>query len=239
MVRILKFQTMFSSLFTPGPFVCEGGTLSHRPGDALVFSDESQAREWAQTYLTDPKLVVPVGMHSAWEEFEQWIELGYPCGQLGMKNLEMSRKYNDESPEEVLKWHVWNQRYGDQHVAYEDYETWPDLHGVFDHLFGVRGFYSDDYSSIAVTASICASRDSNFEDFKRELDVALPYVDYIDEETGAKIIDIFDHYLSEFGNSVNLLVHKNGQWEVVGSEEHGPSDPEDVFNFIRAYRYYE
>lgn len=151
----------------------------------------------------------------------------------------LSRKYDGEGPDEVLKWRIEQYKADESSIDYEDYATWPNLYSVFKHLWGVQGYYSSDYKNKHMTFQVRVAKDSKYGEFKRELAKVLPHVTMKDDD-GNPILDVFDHYLSEHGNSVSLVITGKDKAKVVGRySEHVSGSLRDCFDYMCRERYYE
>ena len=118
--------------------------------------------------------------------------------------------------------------------------TWPQLYSISKHLWDVEGYHSDDYKEIYTTFSVYTRKDGNFEDFQRELNMVMDKVTYKDDD-GFLVMSIFDHFLSEHGNSVSLLIHPKTKQVKVSGRWHKEdfTSLEEAFNYMRRERYYE
>lgn len=83
-------------------------------------------------------------------------------------------------------------------------------------------------------------KDGNFEDFQRELNMVMDKITYKDED-GFLVMPIFDHFLSEHGNSVSLFIHPETKQVKVGGRwrKEDFSSLKEAFNYLRRERYYE
>lgn len=210
------------------------------PHVATEFKSESLAIEWSKENTTFGEYAVALDPQPEKEKFDEWVKNGMVRRKFDIVDKKLSRKYNNETPEEILAWWIakWEDKSG---VRYEDYKTWPKLNSVFKHLSDCVSYYSKGYSGpLLHSFSVFTGRDGKFEDFKKELDLILPHITHLNDN-GDKLIDVFDHYLSESGNSVKLVAHKNGKFSVEGRYDTPikNSDLEKCFEYLRQERYYE
>ena len=211
----------------------------YNPKFATQFKTKREAQQWIDVSSSMKQFSKVVDFEESVQKYEEWFNSGTVRRTLACLNRTMSRKYNNESLEEVIDWWIYAQ-INDDEIDYEDYETWPQLHSMSKHLFDVEGYRSDDYENLYITFQIYTEQDGNFDEFQRELNMILDKVTYKDDD-GYLILPIFDHYLSEGGNSASLLIHPetqkvkiDGRWE---NEEF--SSLEEAFNYMKKERYYE
>jgi hypothetical protein len=180
--------------------------------------------------------------------YETWMAGGAPAGPPQPVIDNHSRAYNKatDGPLDVLEWRWENQGRayrGLPEPRYEHYKTWPELYSVFKHLFKATSFYADNkHESIARTIEVYTPRNGKFEDFEREVMLVLDRVEYKDDD-GWRIFDVFDHYLSEGGNSV-VLKEKDGKWKVEPQRSwYGgggkPGTMKEAFEYLRQHRWYD
>lgn len=127
----------------------------------------------------------------------------------------------------------------------ETYGSWPALYSITNHIWCVDQFYNprDDEDTLT-TFKLYVNRDSNFKDFKTEIDhIMVGYEITHKTDSGSLIFPIFDHFLSEGGDIVELLYHTDGTWEVAGGfsgrVEIVKGDLETCFKYLIKERYYE
>lgn len=211
----------------------------YNPKFATQFKTKKEAQQWIDVNSKYSNVSVVVDFGESVQQYEEWFNGGTVRRTLACINSTMSRQYNNEPLDEVIDWWIYAQ-INDDEIDYEDYETWPKLHSISKHLFSVEGYHSEDYKNLYITFQIYTEQDGNFDEFQRELKLILDKVTYKDED-GYLILPIFDHYLSEGGNSVSLLIHPEtqkvkieGRWE---DEEF--SSLEEAFNYMKKERYYE
>lgn len=211
----------------------------YNPEFATQFKTKKEAQEWIDISSSMKEYSKVVDFDESVQKYKEWVEGGTVRRTLACINRTMSRKYNNEPLEEVIDWWVYA-RTNDNEIDYEDYETWPKLSSISKHLWDVSGYHSRDYKDLYLTFKIYTKQDGNFEDFQRELNLVLDKITYKDED-GFLILPIFDHYLSEGGNSVSLLIHPetkqvkiDGRWRVIKFVS-----LEDAFEYMKSERYYE
>lgn len=211
----------------------------YNPEFATQFKTKKKAQEWIDISSSMKEYSNVVDFDKSVQKYKEWAEAGTVRRTLSCINRTMSRKYNNEPLEEVIDWWIY-EKTNDSEIDYEDYKTWPQLYSISKHLWNVSGYHSRDYEDLYVTFEIYTKQDSNFEDFQRELNLVLDKITYKDED-GFLILPIFDHYLSEGGNSVSLLIHPEtkqvkigGRWRVIKF-----ASLEDAFEYMKSERYYE
>ena len=214
-----------------------GWDETYNPSVATVFKTKESASQKAETHTTMSEYMVPVDYDREESEFEVWVEEGMIRRSFGPLST-LNRKYNGESADEVLQWWLELQKQDEDSVQYEVYRTWPKLYAVFNHLWDTQSYIDRETCERSHSVSVYTARNGNYGSFREEVEKVLNYVTLTDEN-GGKILDVFDHYLSENGNSVSLVIQQDGLWRVEGRASFGPDDPEKVFNFLRKNRWYE
>lgn len=206
----------------------------HNPSSAKTFPLISEAKSFIEQFITFEGMKIFV-LDAEVKKFTDWMLNGCLYRSLPIKNKSLSRKYNGESKIEVLKWWIAYTQSNDFEIAQEDYGSWPHLYSMFKHLHSVEGFEDD-----SITFSLFTPKDGKFKDFKKELDLISPYCTCIDKKEG-KIYHIFDHYLSEGGNSVSLIEYSHGDFSVrSGSGSLIVSGNLEVcFDYLKRERWYE
>lgn len=221
--------------------VVDGATFDevYNPEFATQFKSKKKAQEWIDVSSSMKSHSKVVDFDESLQKYKEWVEGGTVRRTLACINRTMSRKYNNEPLEEVIDWWVYAKT-NDDEIDYEDYETWPKIYSLSKHLWEVSIYCSRDHEDYLITFEIYTRQDGNFEDFQRELNLILDKVTYKDED-GFLILPIFDHYLSEGGNSVSLLIHPDtkqvrieGRWDNKEFDSLG-----DAFNYMKRERYYE
>lgn len=203
----------------------------HNPRSAYQFSTISDAREFIEKFVTfsDVK-IIPIAKEII--KFDNWVKSGCLYRSLPVKNPKISKKYNGESKEDVLKWHIAYAKSNDFEISQDDYESWPGLYQKFKHLHSVQAFEDG-----TVTFEFMFPKSGGFCDFKKELDLVMPYCTCKDG-TG-KLYHVFDHYLSENGNCVSLVGYKDGSFCVKSQYSILVSGTlEDCFEYLKKERWY-
>lgn len=209
------------------------------PQQATQFKTKKEAQKWidfASQMKTNSKVVE---YQESVQPFLDWANNGMVRRTLNCINRIMSRPYNNESLEEVIDWWIYSCT-NDDEIDYDDYKTWPELYSIAKHLWGVRGYHSEDYTELYISFEIYSKQSGQFEDFEKELNMVLDKITFKDEE-GYLILPIFDHYLSEHGNSVSLLIHPETKKVKIGGRWRDDefNSLEDAFNYIKKERWYE
>lgn len=211
----------------------------YNPKIATQFKTKKEAQQWIDVYSSMKSHSKVVDFEKSVQKYEEWVNGGTVRRTLACINRTMSRKYNNESLEDIIDWWIY-QRNNDDEIDFDDYKTWPQLHTIAKHLWDVEGYHSKDYKEIYITFEIYTPEDGNFEDFQRELNMVMDKVTYKDDD-GFLIMPIFDHFLSEHGNSVSLLIHPETKQVKVGGRWRKEDFPslKEAFNYMRRERYYE
>lgn len=164
---------------------------------ATVFRTAKDAIDWSKENTTFADHAIAVKFEKEKERFDKWAQEGMIRREIPIVDKEMSRTYNNESPKQVLEWHIAKNTTGEFRVRYEDYKTWPDLYTCFEHLWSVKGRRKE-----LLTVEMAVKSDAVFETFKTELKLALTYITC--KEDGAFVIPIFDHHCGAGGNFVDF-----------------------------------
>jgi hypothetical protein len=211
------------------------------PSYATRFKTELEARNWIDTYssMADHSKIVDTA--NAISEYQKWAESGTVRRVLSCVNTSMSRPYNNEPLDEVIDWWIYNRRNNDE-IKYEHSKTWPELYKLSNYLLSVTGAYTKNYDDVLITFEIYTSQNGKFEDFENDINRVIDKVTYKDDN-GFLIFPIFDHYLSEHGNSVSLLIHPDTKEIKIGThhwcEGVKYKSLEEAFNYMKKERYYE
>lgn len=211
----------------------------YNPEIATKFKTEEDAQQWIDLWSSMKSNSKVVDFEESVKTYEEWVSGGTVRRTISCIDRTMSRKYNNEPIEEVIDWWIYS-RHNENRIDYDDYKTWPQLYSISKHLWEVKRYHSDDYKEFYLTFEVYTRKNGKFEDFQRELNMVIDKVTHKDED-GFLVMPIFDHYLSEHGNSVSLLIHpESGQVKIGGRwrKEEFPS-LEKAFNYMRRERYYE
>lgn len=208
------------------------------PAFATEFPSKAAASEWMARNTKEVEYYKLVESKAARAKFTEWANTGMPHGRIQKCDPSISYEYTNESPDEVLAWRI---KYNEnsEAVKYDHYKTWPDLNCVFRHLWHI-GNYSDYTTEVTTTAvEICVPKNSEFALFEVEINKVMHICSRLDED-GGKIFPVFDHYLCENGNSVNLIIYPDGTAKVDGRwREHTKRvSLEQAFNYLEQHRYY-
>ena len=211
----------------------------YNPKIATQFKTKKEAQQWIDVYSSMKSHSKVVDFEKSVQKYEEWVNGDTIRRTIACINRTMSRKYNNESLEDIIDWWIYQTQNGYK-IDYEDYKTWPQLYSISKHLWEVEGYHSGDYKEIYITFRVYARKDGNFEDFQRELNMVMDKVTYKDDD-GFLVMSIFDHFLSEHGNSVSLLIHPKTKQVKVGGRWHKEdfASLEEAFNYMRRERYYE
>lgn len=213
----------------------------YNPMFATQFETKKEAQEWIDVSSSMKKYSKVVDFAEHLLKYEEWLKSGTVRRTLACINRTMSRQYNNESLEEVIDWWIYQKNHDDE-IDFNDYRTWPNLYSISKHLWNVNGYYSSDYEELYVTFEIYTRQDGNFDEFQNELNLVLNKITYKNED-GYLVLPIFDHYLSEHGNSVSLLIHpETQQVKIEGRHSYDNrkfSSLKDAFDYMKLERYYE
>lgn len=216
--------------------VVDGQLVSYlNPAHGKVFASVDEVKTWVGKYVTNLPIEAML-LEDANKAFAR-ISHRRPYRKTAIKSA-LSRRYANESREEVLAWH-WAKASKEESVSYEDYATWPRLYTLFEHIWEVSGYYIDSKrEKVGHTFTLRVKPDADLDNFKKEFAKLPDNIGYLDED-GGKIFPIFDHYLCEGGNSASFIVCKDGSYRIDGRwQTYIKGDLTTVFNWWKANRSY-
>jgi hypothetical protein len=202
----------------------------YNPTNATRFSCSEDAINFAIQKTSMGGYARAITIEEAFEEWNKFTDPDNARRTFKKVNESFSRKYDSEKddPLDVLKMRL-AMHENDKSVRYEDYKTWPQLYSLYEHIFNTTHFEDGSVSfsmKIDGTDRILAKgkqkKTFNIKVFQEELKIILPFITH--KEDDYCIIDIFDHFLSENGNSC-CFYYKNdddcfikGRWvDKIGS----------------------
>ncbi len=222
---------------------------SGNPNMADSFALKKDAKCFIEKYVVMDEIQI-YKLNNETQKYLEWLAEGPIYRTMPVKSVELSRQYNNESPEEVLKWHLKYLENQDS-VTYDDYQTWPKLYSVFNHLWEINSCYDKEtYSKLEYRFSICVRPTSSLDTFKSEMKLIQKYAAKLYDKNDDVVLDVFDHYLSEYGNSVQIICHNEPgkkQWKsfsVTPRHRYLTShlknvDINKLFEYLKKERYYE
>lgn len=214
---------------------------TYDPHSATQFKSRKEAEKWFNTYSSMAKYSRVVEYIDAIEEYSKWVRSGSVRRVLKCINTIKSRPYNNEPIDEIIDWWIYA-RLNEYEIKYEHYKTWPKLFQKSKHLFDIEAYCSDsDDEDLVYTFQIYTSRSGKFKEFEMELGRVLNKVTYKNEE-GYLIFPIFDHYLSEHGNRVELCIHPETKKVRISCRYYDDDEFDslkDAFEYMKEHRYYE
>lgn len=205
------------------------------PNYATLFKSKKEAKEWLVKNTTLEEYANVVDLKDTVEKYNEWSKNGSVRRSFDFVDNSLSRPYNNESPEEVLEWRL---KVNSEQIRYDDYKTWPDLYTLFNNVYRLTEYHSDDYSKKYVSFELYFRKDSKFKEFKKEFDLILPKV--TSQKNGYKDFSVFDHFLSEGGDSVDLFYKTDEDCYVAGRYTNKiKGSLKECFEYLRKERYYE
>lgn len=213
------------------------------PSRAIAFKSKKNANEYLKNNITSIESICEiVDRKPEIETFNAWVSGGYMRWTMAKPLIDKNIKY-DKSKHSALD--VLNQRIymslNDGMVSYNNYKTWPELFEIFKHLWSVECYYSKDSDDeLDLTFQIMVKRDSNFIEFKKELDLVLDKITRINFD-GYKILSIIDRNLGEGGDFAYLHIKSEDDCYVDGRFTRSIGSTcslEEAFDYIRKNRYY-
>jgi hypothetical protein len=213
----------------------------YNPNFATRFKTRKDAKDFIDTYSSMERHSKIVDANKAIEHFDEWVKSGMISRTLNCINTSKSRPYNGESLVEVIDWWIY-QKHHDDEIKFEHYQTWPGLYRISKHLWEAVAYHSKDYSERYITFELYTKKDGIFEEFETELNLVIDKVTHKVED-GYLVFPVLDHYLSEHGNSVCLLIHPETKKVKIASYYWSSGDEysslEEAFNYLKKERYYE
>jgi hypothetical protein len=172
------------------------------------------------------------------KEFDEWKAGGMVRRKLSKIDKEMSRKYNGEPLEEVIKFFIYHHANEDK-VRQKDYSTWPDLYLLSKILMGTESYSDRDYTNSWITFKISVKKDVSFTDFKQDIDLALKYTTF--KKNGFYIFHIMDHELSRYECRYLHIHESEDRAQIVNHRERIKFDGsiEECFKEIKEQYYYD
>ena len=204
----------------------------HNPSSAYQFATIPDAKRFIEQFITIPNVkVIPIVDEI--RKFNDWMKNGCLYRSLLARNPKISKKYNKESREEILQWHIECAKSQEFEIRQDHYESWPDLWEKFTYIHGVQSFEGGD-----ITFELMFPKDGKLGDFKKEFTLIRPHCTCRDG-TG-KLYNVFDHYLCENGNSVSLVEFKDGSFLVKSRHSIEVSGTLEIcFDYLKKERWYE
>ena len=229
-----------SPVYGPDRYLRDGDTsllLTYDPEKATEFQSRNDALLFLhqETDIEERHCTI-IPKSPATKAFKHWISNGYLCGSRVRRDKARSRKYNGESKEVVLDWRIAH-ALNENGVRYEDYLTWPHLYECWTNLHSIGK--RSDTDEVGITISV--SKTDTFEVFEQEITYALQRIPYVNRD-GKQELSIFDHFLSEGGNCVSLVVEGEGQFSICngwGGTVMEKTTLKKAFNYLKEHRWYE
>jgi hypothetical protein len=207
----------------------------YNPHFATSFSTKTEAHDWIVKHTNLLEYAVPVPAEESLIKYDEWMKSGGIRRTFAFVNNDLSRKYNNENAEEVLKWRL---AIDSDNIRYEDYKTWPGLNQKFENLYTVEKFHNREYTETYLSIKLFFKKSSKFETFKKELDLVLPSVTRI--EDGYKLFSVFDRFLSEGGNSVDFCYLSDEKCKVTGRWDSViEGSLKECFDYLLEERFYD
>jgi hypothetical protein len=211
------------------------------PSVATQFRIKKEANEWIEKNFSMKEYCKIVKRDQEVKSFKQWCEQGMIRRVLQLVDQKSSVKYNGQDKEDIFRWWAHYRKQPEGTVTQEVYNSWPNLYEVFTYIHCLQSYASHDYSQRFYTFEICVPPNGKFEDFKKEWDFVNKEMKITHkDDDGNLVVDIFDHFLCEGGNSAKLLIHPNGKFSVEERWGGGINRVtlKEAFKFIKKNRWY-
>lgn len=165
----------------------------YNPELATVFSDKKEAELWAKSNTNLDEYMSVDLFSDAVQKWNDWKTNGYVRRSFPLFDKAINIRYDAKihTLEDVIKQQITFNQNGNS-VHDEVRHSWPELFMISDCMHGIN-FYMDGNYSIEMKINKAAS----FDQFKKDLDIALKYTTVVDEEF--KVISIFDYRCGEGG----------------------------------------
>lgn len=202
---------------------------TYSPLVASTFPDKKTAVKWLQDHTTLSMGATPMVRNSELiKSFEQWL---VRMERNTFTILDKSEKYiydpNRHSLRDIIEFYLVTTHLPE--VPPSSKMSWPSPYVVFECILSLSKLNNgQNYCEMAVRKGM------PFSTFISELIMVSEYMDNTTNFT----VGIFDHFLGEFGNGVQLRVDlTENTGEIFGSDSFSGSVKE-CFNYIRKHRYY-
>jgi len=211
---------------------------SQNPLDATVFNSADAAR------VMFSKIKKGLDGECKTQSFSRaklnWKNVSFNYRELPYVDFRIRDYDKSMTREEVLDfWFKYYTEYKDQSLAFNPFDSYPDLWQLYDHLHDVNEYHKQDDNSVKyVTYNIKSSKNSSFETFVNELSNVLDRCTLMSED-GYKVFPIFDHELSQY-ESRSLHYKGPKDCKIIGSYyTKFEGTLEECFNEIKKEYYYE
>jgi len=217
------------------------------PRQATIFPTKKEATDWIKDNSSMAEYMKAEKLEPHVELFMEHLDGGmvrrsFPLLSKSPINFKYNKTKHDWK--DVVDWsyNYRNSRDPDSLVSYEIYSSWPHLWRVTKHLWEFNGYWTLDYSELVVGVELVFPKnDSDFQNFKIELDYVLDNYDLTHKDDDGNIIfTVFDRFLSEGGNSVTLVKLPDDKWRVESrySSKTGDVSLKEAFDYLVRERYY-
>lgn len=215
--------------------------LTLDPSRATTWDTKKEAIQWGKTNIARfdneiPYVVTKITVGTI-RDFMTWREDGYIVGSES-KRTPYRYDAKKHGVDDVIDFYIWH-RNNEFRISYDDYSSWPSIYGLqkLKYIRDVKFYIDADHT---FQFWFRKDVDHDVETFKAEIEYALSFEPNVKNLEGGYIFDVFDHYLSEFGNSVKFVYYDDnycivsGRWnnEVEGTIE-------ECFDFLVRERYYD
>lgn len=204
------------------------------PSSASEFKTSTEALNCLRNNTDLDEYCNIVSKDDAIVEFNDWKAKGMVISERELVNNNISKKYNGETPDEILKWWI-NYCKSNSRIRHSDYRTWPKLYSVFEYIFDTvkYSYIENDYSFSLRFDKVT----SNFESFVKEFNKIKDVATHKNPE-GYTVFEIFNRDLNETRTS--KLLYKSFDHCIVeeGFSSNVYGTLEQCFNFLKNERYY-
>lgn len=130
-----------------------------------------------------------------------------------------------------------------QNNSFKLYRSWPKLFAMDEapHIWDVRSYDSRAHNKRQYTFAFVFYKDkSTFTQFKKDLDLALSFSPSRTDRDGNMVFDVFDRFLSEYGNSVRLVCIDDETWKVTNNSGRSivEGSLEECYQYLVEHRWY-
>lgn len=221
-----------------GKYILDDGSsdvysLTLSPMVATKFKSKKEAKYWIDNNTDDTSNTISIVRvtEELINEFKEWSKTMIK-GTINKVDHSERFKYDSTVHNRMDILNFWYDKFENSgKMAYKDYASWPHLSSVFDHIFDIcidsRGeFY----------CSLYVNKKSSYDNFINDINIIRDKIN-----NRSFTADIFDHYLCEGGNKVDLNINDDDTGSISGGYMFSrgfEGTLEECFEYLKKHRYY-